>query len=180
MTVISNLFHSDCDYLRPVLIFSFVVDYSGSSSDLTCHTTSETRTKKDVSVGRKGSFNLNNQRHEQNSSDRHWLDSLRRGDKKGSSNGDKSRLKHVAQYQPPPLPTSPFEQEGMKAAFEMRLDKSDQVQKANRLKSLFGSKQQKPCTLDLPKENQKTILGKEFLFEIYKHNFNLIIYIFTE
>jgi len=72
-------------------------------------------------------------------------------------------LKNVAQYQPPPITTSPFEQEGMKAAFEMHLDKSDQMQKGNRLKNLFGTKQQKPCSLDLPKDAQKTILGKQFL-----------------
>lgn len=116
-------------------------------------------------INRKGSFNLSN-RHENNFSDRHWLDSLRRADKKATI-GDKNRLKNVAQYQPPPLPSSPFEQEGMKAAFEMHLDKSDQVQKANRLKSLFGgTKQQKPSTLDLSKENQKTILGKCFLTNV--------------
>lgn len=116
--------------------------------------------KKDVLINRKGSFNFTN-RHEYNSSDKHWLDSFKRGDKK-TANCDKNRLKNVAQYQPPPLPTSPFEQEGMRAAFEMHLDKNDQVQKTNRLKSLFGTKQQKPCTLDLPKDSQKTILGKSF------------------
>lgn len=134
-----------------------LVGHSGSSNDLLSHT-SETQqsTKKDVSINRKGSFNLTN-RHD--SSDKHWLDSLRRGDKKGSSY-DKNRLKNVAQYQPPPIPTSPFEQEGMRATFEMHLDKSDHVQKASRLKVLFGTKQQKPCTLDLPKNTQKTVLGK--------------------
>lgn len=88
------------------------------------------------------------------------MDSLRRGDKK-DINCDKTRLKNVAQYHPPPIPTSPFEQEGMTAAFEMHLDKGEQVQKTNRLKNLFGNKcQQKPSTLDLPKETQKTLLGK--------------------
>lgn len=156
-----NILNRNCSDIRIYLDFLVLsVGYSGSSSDLTCHASSETlqRVKKDVSISRKGSFNLTNH-HEHNSSDKHWLDSLRRGDKK-VSNCDKSRLKNVAQYQPPPLPTSPFEQEGMRAAFEMHLDKSDQVQKANRLKSLFGTKQQKPCTLDLPKDSQKTILGK--------------------
>lgn len=134
------------------------IGYSGSSSDLTSHASSETlhRAKKDASISRKGSFNLNN-RLDYNTSDKYWLDSLRR-DKK-AVNCDKSRLKNVAQYQPPPLPTSPFEQEGMRAAFEMHLDKGDQVPKASRLKNLFGTKQQKPCTLDLPKDTQKTILG---------------------
>nr|XP_012216845.1 PREDICTED: uncharacterized protein LOC105668809 isoform X1 [Linepithema humile] len=133
--------------------------YPGSSGDLASYVSSEAQqrnAKKDVSVSRKGSFNLTN-RHDYNSSDKNWLDSLRRGDKKGSS-CDKNRLKNVAQYQPPPIPSSPFEQEGMRAAFEMHLDKSEQVQKGSRLKSLFGSKQ-KPCTLDLPKDTQKTILG---------------------
>ncbi|XP_071554984.1 uncharacterized protein Cnk isoform X2 [Temnothorax nylanderi] len=135
------------------------IGYSGSSNDLASHTSFETQqcVKKDVSINRKGSFNLTN-RHDCNSSDKHWLDSLRRGDKKGSS-CDKNRLKNVAQYQPPPIPTSPFEQDGMRAAFEMHLDKSDHVQKASRLKVLFGTKQQKPCTLDLPKNTQKTVLG---------------------
>ncbi|XP_077280877.1 connector enhancer of ksr isoform X2 [Temnothorax americanus] len=135
------------------------IGYSGSSNDLASHTSSETQQciKKDVSISRKGSFNLTN-RHDYTSSDKHWLDSLRRGDKKRSS-CDKNRLKNVAQYQPPPIPTSPFEQDGMRATFEMHLDKSDHVQKASRLKVLFGTKQQKPCTLDLPKNTQKTVVG---------------------
>lgn len=117
------------------------------------------RGKKNISVSRKGSFNLTIRR-DHISSDKHWLDSLRRVDKK-NINYDKIRLKNVAQYQPPPIPSSPFEQEGMTAAFEMHLDKSEQVQKTNRLKNLFSNKyQQKPSTLDLPKETQKTLLGK--------------------
>nr|XP_033332799.1 uncharacterized protein LOC117224168 [Megalopta genalis] len=133
---------------------------SGSSSDLTYHAAYETlhRAKKEATVCRKGSFNLTSRR-EHSSSDKHWLDSLRRGDKK-DNDSDKTRLKNVAQYQPPPIPTSPFEQEGMTAAFEMHLDKREQVQKPSRLRNLFGNKcQQKPCTLDLPKETQKTLLG---------------------
>lgn len=47
----------------------------------------------------------------------------------------------------------------------MHLDKGDQVPKASRLKNLFGTKQQKPCTLDLPKENQKTILGEYYFIK---------------
>lgn len=135
---------------------------SGSSHDLTYHTSYTSyetlqRAKKEVSISRKGSFNLSSRR---DSSDRNWLDSLRRIDKK-EVNYDKGRLKNVAQYQPPPIPTSPFEQEGMTAAFEMHLDKGEQVQKTNRLKNLFGNKcQQKPSTLDIPKDAQKTLLGK--------------------
>ncbi|XP_029177228.1 uncharacterized protein LOC114945264 isoform X1 [Nylanderia fulva] len=128
-------------------------DYSGSSNDLASHTFEAQQRINNVTINRKGSFNLT--RH--NSSDKHWLDSLKRGgggDKK-VLNYDQIRLKTVAQYQPPPITTSPFEQEGMKAAFEMHLDKSDQMQKGNRLKNLFGTKQQKPCTLDLPKDTQK-------------------------
>ncbi|XP_011685759.1 PREDICTED: uncharacterized protein LOC105448713, partial [Wasmannia auropunctata] len=141
------------DFLSPKNI-----GYSGSSNDLASHTSFEMQQciKKDASINRKGSFNLIN-RHDNNSSDKHWLDSLKRGEKKSSS-CDKNRLKNVAQYQPPPIPTSPFEQEGMRAAFEMHLDKNDHVQKGSRLKVLFGTKQQKPCTLDLPKNVQKTIL----------------------
>lgn len=136
-----------------------LVEYSGSSNDLTWSETQQC-IKKDVSVSRKGSFNLTNRHNcDYDSSEKHWLDSLRRDDKKGSS-CDKNRLKNVAQYQPPPIPTSPFEQERMRAAFEMHLDKSDYVQKASRLKVLFGTKQQKPCTLDLSKNMQKTVLGK--------------------
>ncbi|XP_076284029.1 connector enhancer of ksr isoform X1 [Lasioglossum baleicum] len=133
---------------------------SGSSSDLTYPATYETlnRAKKEATVSRKGSFNLTSRR-DHSSSDKHWLDSLRRNDKKDNES-DKTRLKNVAQYQPPPMPTSPFEQEGMTAAFEMHLDKREQVQKPSRLRNLFGNKsQQKPCTLDLPKETQKTLLG---------------------
>ncbi|KAK9307975.1 hypothetical protein QLX08_001882 [Tetragonisca angustula] len=135
-------------------------DGSGSTNDLTFHTFYETlqRAKKDASISRKGSFNLTSRRNHI-SSDKHWLDSLRRADKK-EANYDKTRLKNVAQYQPPPMPTSPFEQEGMTAAFEMHLDKGEQVQKPNRLKNLFANKsQQKPSTLELPKETQKTLLG---------------------
>ncbi|KAL0110356.1 hypothetical protein PUN28_013781 [Cardiocondyla obscurior] len=140
------------DYLSPRNI-----GYSKSNSDFSNYTSSEAQqcVKKDVTVSRKGSFNLPN-RQDHNSSDKHWLDSLRRSDKKGSS--DKIHLKNVAQYQPPPIPTSPFEQEGMRAAFEMHLDKNDHVQKASRLKVLFGAKQQKSCTLDLPKNTPKTVL----------------------
>ncbi|XP_015591697.1 uncharacterized protein LOC107266083 isoform X2 [Cephus cinctus] len=135
--------------------------YSGSSGDLASHTTSETlqRARKEASVTRKGSFNLIDRCRDRASPDKHWMDSLRRTDKKHSS-FDKNRLKNVAQYQPPPIPSSPFEQDGMRPAFEMHLDKSEHVQKTNRLKSLFGSKSpQKPSTLDLPKESPKTLLG---------------------
>ncbi|KAG5321509.1 CNKR2 kinase, partial [Acromyrmex heyeri] len=133
------------------------IGYSGSSNDLASHTSSETQQciKKDASINRKGSFNFAN-RYDNSSSDKHWLDSLKYNDKK-SSNCDKNRLKNVAQYQPPPIPTSPFEQEEMRATFEMHLDKNDHVQKASRLKVLFGTKQQKPCTLELPKNAQKTV-----------------------
>nr|XP_031838003.1 uncharacterized protein LOC116429322 [Nomia melanderi] len=132
---------------------------SGSSSDLTYHIYETLhRAKKEATVSRKGSFNLTNRR-DHSLSDKHWLDSLRRSDKR-DTDSDKTRLKNVAQYQPPPIPTSPFEQEGMTAAFEMHLDKREQVQKPSRLRNLFGNKcQQKPCTLDLPKETQKTLLG---------------------
>ncbi|CAK9807188.1 Connector enhancer of kinase suppressor of ras 3 [Anthophora plagiata] len=132
---------------------------SGSNNDLTFHVYETLQhAKKNASVSRKGSFNLTNRR-EHISTDKHWLDSLRRIDKK-DVNYDKTHLKNVAQYQPPPIPTSPFEQEGMTAAFEMHLDKSEQVQKSNRLKNLFGNKcQQKPSTLELSKETQKTLLG---------------------
>ncbi|XP_066584052.1 uncharacterized protein [Prorops nasuta] len=144
--------------------------YCGSSGDLACHTTSETlhHIKKEVSISRKGSFNLTNRRKENvTNSDKNWIDALRRTDKK-NNNHDKKGLKHVAQYQPPPIPTSPFEQDRMRAAFEMHLDKNDQVQKANRLKNLFGSKsQQKPSTLDLPKDSQKTLLGSPRLHRAF-------------
>ncbi|XP_053997154.1 uncharacterized protein LOC128886368 [Hylaeus anthracinus] len=131
---------------------------SGSTNDLTYHAYETLQlAKKDANVSRKGSFNLTSRRD--HSSDKHWLDSLRRSDKKDVDH-DKTRLKNVAQYQPPPIPTSPFEQEGMTAAFEMHLDKGEQVQKPSRLRNLFGNKsQQKPCTLDLPKETPKTLLG---------------------
>lgn len=93
------------------------------------------------------------------------MDSLRRNDKK-TNGAEKTRLKNVAQYQPPPIPSSPFEQDGMRAAFEMHLDKGEQVQKTNRLKSLFGSRSpQKPNTLDLPKESPKTLLGKNIILK---------------
>ncbi|XP_012283577.1 uncharacterized protein LOC105701420 [Orussus abietinus] len=134
--------------------------YSGSSSDLACRTSSETlqRTKKEALLTRKGSFNLIDRRDLRASADKHWVDSLRRIDR--HENVEKNRLKNVAQYQPPPIPNSPFEPDGMRPAFEMHLDKSEHVQKPNRFKSLFGSRSpQKPNTLDLPKEPQKTLLG---------------------
>ncbi|KYN02475.1 Connector enhancer of kinase suppressor of ras 3 [Cyphomyrmex costatus] len=145
----SNKMH---DYLSPRNI-----GYSGSNHDLANHTSSETQQciKKDVSINRKGSFNFGNN-HNNSSSDKHWLESLKYNDKK-SSNCDKNRLKNVAQYQPPPILTSPFEQEEMRATFEMHLDKNDHVQKTGRLKVLFGAKQQKSCSLELPKNAQKTI-----------------------
>ncbi|EFN72679.1 Connector enhancer of kinase suppressor of ras 3 [Camponotus floridanus] len=86
-------------------------DYSGSSSDLASHTFEAQQRINNVTINRKGSFNLTN-RHDYNSSDKHWLDSLRRGGDKKGSNYDQNRLKNVAQYQPPPITTSPFEQEG--------------------------------------------------------------------
>ncbi|XP_063974897.1 uncharacterized protein Cnk [Diachasmimorpha longicaudata] len=130
--------------------------YSGSSGDLTCCTASSTlqRARTEASVSRKGSFNLNDRCRE----DKSWMDSLRRSDKKMSA-GQKAKLKSVAQYQPPPIHSSPFEQDGMRAAFEMHLDK-EHGQKTNRLKNFFGVKSpQKPNNLDLPKEQQKTLLG---------------------
>lgn len=134
---------------------------SGSSGDLTYFISSDTlqRAKKEATVTRKGSFNLANHCRDYFPSDKRWLDSLRCVDKK-NVNCDRNRLKNAAQYQPPPIPASPFEQEGMRATFEMHLDKKDQVQKTNRLKTFFGTKShQKPCTLDLPKDGQKTLLG---------------------
>ncbi|XP_015121433.1 uncharacterized protein LOC107044159 isoform X2 [Diachasma alloeum] len=130
--------------------------YSGSSGDLTCCTSSDTlrRARNEAAVSRKGSFNLNDRCRD----DKRWMDSLRRSDKKISA-GQKARLKSVAQYQPPPIHSSPFEQDGMRAAFEMHLDK-EHAQKTNRLKNFFGVKSpQKPSSLDLPKEQQKTLLG---------------------
>ncbi|XP_034950691.1 probable serine/threonine-protein kinase DDB_G0282963 [Chelonus insularis] len=135
--------------------------YSGSSGDLSCCTSSETlqRAKKEASVSRKASFNLNDRRCSYFPPERHWMDSLRRSDKKSSSS-EISRLKNVAQYQPPPIPSSPFDQEGsMRAAFEMHLDKSENVQKTSRLKSFFGSKSPQKSTSDSSRETQKTLLG---------------------
>ncbi|XP_046471196.1 serine-rich adhesin for platelets [Neodiprion pinetum] len=135
--------------------------YLGSSGDLASPVSSETlqRARKVASVTRKGSFNLIDRRRDHSTPEKHWIDSLRRTDKKSTSS-DKSKLKNAAQYQPPPIPSSPFEQDGMRPAFEMHLDKSEHVQKTNRFKSLFGSKTpQKPSTLDLPKDHQKTLLG---------------------
>ncbi|KAI4490984.1 hypothetical protein M0802_010560 [Mischocyttarus mexicanus] len=134
---------------------------SGSSGDLTYFVSSDTlqRAKKEATVTRKGSFNLANHCRDYFPSDKRWLDSLRCVDKK-NINYDRNRLKNAAQYQPPPIPASSFEQEGMRATFEMHLDKKDQVQKTNRLKTLFSTKgHQKPSTLDLPKDSQKTLLG---------------------
>ncbi|KAH0569194.1 putative uncharacterized protein DDB_G0282133 [Cotesia glomerata] len=155
--------------------------YSGSSGDLSCCTpSSETfeRARKETLVSRKASFNLNDRRHDNYSSsssprsDKYWLtDSFKRSDNKRISTAanEISRLKNVAQYQPPPIPTSPFEQDGMKAAFEMHLDK-EHIQKSSsssRLKSFFGNKNsQKPATLDISKEPQKTLLGSPKLHRV--------------
>ncbi|XP_036145787.1 uncharacterized protein LOC105839284 isoform X2 [Monomorium pharaonis] len=130
-------------------------EFSGSSCDLVSHAVPKTQqcVIRDVSISRKESFNLN--RNDYNLfSDKNWVNSLRH-DKKGLS-CVKNQLKNVAQYQPPPIPTSSFEQEGMRAAFEMHLDKNDQ--KTSRLKVLFGTKQQKPSTLDLSKNTESTVL----------------------
>lgn len=137
--------------------FCLLTGFSGSSGDLTSHV-SETmqRSKKEVSVSRKGSFNLSDHRSKtaaaHQAPDKYWAESL-----------DKTRLKNVTQYQPPPIPSlqsSSNEQDGMKAAFEMHLDKGEGgQQKTSRLKSFFGSRSTKPNTLELPKEPQKTLLG---------------------
>lgn len=181
-----RLARNDGKFYAEMLVFVkklqqiYISGCSGSSSDLTYHASYETlqRAKKDASVSRKGSFNLTNRR-DYGPSDKHWLDSLRRTDKK-DVDYDKTRLKNAAQYQPPPIPSSPFEQEGMTAAFEMHLDKGEQVQKPSRLRNLFGNKyQQKPCTLDLPKETQKTLLGEydclRFIFQCCASYTNLNI-----
>ncbi|XP_020294465.1 uncharacterized protein LOC109860036 isoform X2 [Pseudomyrmex gracilis] len=125
--------------------------YSGSSNNFVNQVLSETQHTKNnnISINRKGSFNFT-YRYDFNSSDKH-------SDKKNSNYDGTNRLKNVAQYQPPPIPTSPFEQEGMRAAFEMHLDRGDQVQKSSRLKSSFGTKQ-KPTILNLSKNTSKTVL----------------------
>ncbi|KAF7994610.1 hypothetical protein HCN44_004082 [Aphidius gifuensis] len=152
--------------------------YSGSSGDLTCCSKSDTlqRARNEATVCRKGSFNLNDRKNDYNNSPKktiidkqtNWIDSLRRNnnnDKKTITSLQKSRLKTVAQYQPPPIPLSPFEQDGMRAAFEMHLDnnKNDNnvPHKTSRLKSLFSSNKspQKLNNFDYPKDTQKTLLG---------------------
>ncbi|XP_051174533.1 probable serine/threonine-protein kinase DDB_G0282963 [Leptopilina boulardi] len=123
--------------------------YSGSSGDLaSLNSTSDTfKMQKTISVSRNGSFNLADCRREKNN-------------EKKLMKFDKNKLKHVGQYQPPPIFNTPFEQEGMRAAFEMHLDKNDDVQKKNKLKNFFTNKSpQKPIALEIPKETQKTILG---------------------
>ena len=131
---------------------SFFLVYSGSSGDLACHASSDTLQVPKASVNRNGSFNLADCRRDRNQ------------DKK-LSRFDRNRLKHVAQYQPPPIPNSPFEQDGMKAAFEMHLDKGEDVQKKNKLKNFFSNRNpQKPSALEIPKESQKTLLGRFILF----------------
>lgn len=135
------------------IFFNNFTGYSGSSNNFVNQVLSETQHTKNnnISINRKGSFNFT-YRYDFNSSDKH-------SDKKNSNYDGTNRLKNVAQYQPPPIPTSPFEQEGMRAAFEMHLDRGDQVQKSSRLKSSFGTKQ-KPTILNLSKNTSKTVLGK--------------------
>lgn len=174
--------------------FKQTLGYVGSSGDLSycassCSDTFE-RMRREAgvapaaaaasSVTRKGSFNLKDRRGnaDGNSSDKNWIDSLRRSsDKKKNNSSEKARLKNVAQYQPPPIPSCPFDQDRMRATFEMHLDKVTEQQqqqqppqhsqKTNRLRSLFGGAKspQKPNTLDLPKDSPKTLLGEsEFFF----------------
>lgn len=99
-------------------------------------------------MSRNGSFNLADCRREKNQ-------------EKKVMKFDKNKLKHVGQYQPPPILNTPFEQEGMRAAFEMHLDKGgEDVHKKNKLKNFFSNKSpQKPNALEIPKEQQKTLLG---------------------
>ena len=114
---------------------------------MACHASSDILQVPKALVSRNGSFNLADCRRD------------RIQDKK-MSRFDKNKLKHVAQYQPPPIPNSPFEQEGMRAAFEMHLDKGEHVHKTNKLKNFFSNKSpQKPSALEIPKEQQKTLLG---------------------
>ncbi|KAK2578688.1 hypothetical protein KPH14_011657 [Odynerus spinipes] len=162
------------DYLIPQEIGSLIDDLQLVSKRLHKNEDTLQRAKKEATVTRKGSFNLANHCRDYFPSDKRWLDSLRCVDKK-NINYDRNRLKNAAQYQPPPIPASPFEQEGMRATFEMHLDKKDQVQKTNRLKTLFSTKShQKPCTLDLPKDGQKTLLGSPRLHRalFWDKNFN--------
>ncbi|OXU26706.1 hypothetical protein TSAR_000117 [Trichomalopsis sarcophagae] len=138
--------------------------HSGSSGDLACHTCSETmqRTKKESSIARNGSFNVADRRRRDHvHPERNWIESLRSGDKRPMNVDNKGRLKNVAQYQPPPMPMSSFEQDGMRAAFEMHLDKANEQKKSTKgLRNFFGNKSpQKPSSLDLPREQQKTLLG---------------------
>ena len=119
------------------------------------------RTKKESAITRNGSFNVaDRRRHDHVYPEYSRIESLRLTDKR-SFNVDKGRLKHVAQYQPPPMPMSPFEQEGMRATFEMHLDQTHEHKKNSKsIRSFFGNKSpQKPNTLDLNREPQKTLLG---------------------
>ena len=61
---------------------------------------------------------------------------------------------------------SSFEQDGMRAAFEMHLDKGSEQKKPTKgLRNLFGNKSpQKPSSLELPREQQKTLLGRNDRF----------------
>lgn len=136
--------------------------HSGSSGDLACHTSSDAfhRPRKDSPLSRNGSFNLSERRKRNHVfPEKNWIDSLRGADKKGFD-AEKNRLKNVAQYQPPPLPTTPFEQDGMRPTFEMHLDKESK--KGTKLKNFFSNKNlSKPNSYDFQPEQQKTLLGKK-------------------
>jgi hypothetical protein len=137
--------------------------FLGSIGDLTCYTCSETERnmhhpKKESLIACNGSFNLTD-RGQRNyfHQERNWIEST---DKK--FNSDKLRLKLVDEYQSPSISKTSFEQDSMKAAFEMHLDRGiDQKKNTKGLRNLFGNKcPQKPNLSDLPYEPQKTLLGK--------------------
>ncbi|KAJ8673001.1 hypothetical protein QAD02_004262 [Eretmocerus hayati] len=142
--------------------------HSGSSGDLSCHTCSDTlqRTRKECSIGRNGSFNIADRRRRDHvvHPERNWPDTTHANDNQNFHIDQSSgRLKHVAQYQPPPIPLGhPFDQDGMRTAFEMHLDKgSDPMKKNNNkgLRNFFGSKSPQKNACDQPREHQKTLLG---------------------
>lgn len=122
------------------------------------------RAKKETSLARNGSFNLADRRRRDHvHPERTWIDSLRSADRK-SFTVDKGRLKNIVQCSPTPISTSNFESDDMRTVYEQHYDKSTEQQKkmsTKGLRNFFGTRSpQKPGSLDLPREQQKTLLGK--------------------
>lgn len=157
--------------------------HSGSSGDLACHTCSETmqRAKRDcgpAAITRNGSFNVADRRRRADHlvhPERNWIESLRSADKRAFGVGgvtvDKARQYQQASSAAAALPgavVSAFEQQQQQqSGFDVvQLERSEQKKSSGGsstkgLRNFFGNKSPQKPGSDLPREPQKTLLGKD-------------------